>query len=63
MTQSWLPVGANIPCSSRHLPVRTFFLMNFALLEDLLVVSIAFGTHLWKLYKDLHCLFGFEYQQ
>ena len=59
MTQSWLPVG----CSSGHLPVGAFFPMTFMLLEVSLIISIAFGTQLWKLYKGLHCLFGFEYQQ
>ena len=58
MTQSWLLVGADISCSSQHLPIRAFFPITFALFEVSLIVSIAFGRQLWKLYKGLHCLFG-----
>ena len=58
MTQSWLLVEADMSCSSQHLPVRAFFSMTFVL-----IVSIAFGGQCLKLYKGLHCLFGFEYQQ
>ena len=46
MTQSWLLVGADISCSSQHFPVRAFFPVIFALLEVLLIVSIAFGRQL-----------------
>ena len=56
MTQSWLPVGPDIPSSNQHLPVGAFFPATFAPLEVSLIVSIAFDTQFWRLYKGLHCL-------
>ena len=49
MTQSWLPLGADIPCSDCSFLFNKYFNKS--------------GMHFWKLHKGLRCLSGFKYQQ